>query len=138
MVSTGDLIHFYPRDESPNVGRILDNWLFYTLDTDYHHSQLVCFYMLAPLTMVAFVVGEAWCLFTNELAPLYVVVASTLAILIWALELGFWTACHTKSGDAVPDLCPVIFQNGKDELFKVSGLDFAHAAVYTAAALIVL
>ena len=94
--------------------------------------------MLAPLTMIAFVVGEAWCLFTNELAPLYVVVASTLAILVWALELGFWTACHTKSGSAIPDLCPVIFQNGKDELFKVSGLELAQAAVYMAAASIML
>jgi len=94
--------------------------------------------MLAPLTMLAFVVGEAWCLFTNELAPLYVVVASILAIFVWALELGFWTACHTNSGDAVPDLCPVIFQDGKDELFKVSGLGLAQAAVYLAAVLIVL
>lgn len=88
--------------------------------------------------MVAFIVGEAWSLFINELAPLYVVVASILFIFVWALELGFWTACHTKSGDAVPDLCPVIFQHGKDELFKVSGLDFAKASVYLAAVLIVL
>lgn len=109
-----------------------------TPGTDLHHRQLVCFYMLAPLTMVAFVVGEAWCLFTNELAPLYVVVASILAIFVWALELGFWTACHTNSGDAVPNLCPVIFQNGKNKLFKVSGLDFAQTAVYMAAVLIIL
>jgi hypothetical protein len=88
--------------------------------------------------MVAFIVGEVWCLVTNELAPLYVVVFSILFILVWALEIGFWTACHTKSGDAVPDLCPVIFQHGKDELFKVSGLEFAQAAVYLAAVLIVL
>ena len=113
-------------------------WSFYSLDTNSPSSQLVCFYMLAPLTMVAFVVGEAWCLFTNELAPLYVVVASILAIFVWALEIGFWTACHTKSGDAVSDLCPVIFQHGKDDLFKISGLDFAEASVYLAAVLIVL
>lgn len=94
--------------------------------------------MLAPLIMISFIVGEAWCLFTNELAPLYVLVASILSVLVWALELGFWTACHTKSGDAVPNLCPVIFQHGKDELFKVSGLDFAKASVYLAAVLIVL
>lgn len=94
--------------------------------------------MLAPLTMIAFIIGEAWCLFTNELAPLYVIVASILFIFVWALEIGFWTACHTSSGDAVPDLCPVIFQHGKDELFKVSGLGFAQAAVYLAAVLIVL
>jgi hypothetical protein len=94
--------------------------------------------MLVPLIMVAFIVGEVWCLVTNELAPLYVVVFSILFILVWALEIGFWTACHTKSGDAVPDLCPVIFQHGKDELFKVSGLEFAQAAVYLAAVLIVL
>jgi len=94
--------------------------------------------MLAPLTMLAFVVGEAWCLFTNDLAPLYVVVASILAIFVWALELGFWTTCSTSSDDAVPDLCPAIFQNGKDELFKISGLDLAEAAVYLAAVLIVL
>lgn len=94
--------------------------------------------MLAPLTMIAFIIGEAWCLFTNELAPLYVVVASVLFIFVWALEIGFWTACHTSSGDAVPGLCPVIFHNGKDELFKVSGLEYAQAAVYLAAVLIVL
>lgn len=94
--------------------------------------------MLAPLAMVAFIVGEAWCLFTNELAPLYVVIASILAVFVWALEIGFWTACYAKSGDAVPDLCPVVFQHGKDELFKVSGLDFARASVYLAAVLIVL
>jgi hypothetical protein len=94
--------------------------------------------MLVPLIMVAFIVGEVWCLVTNELAPLYVVVFSILFILVWALEIGFWTACHTKSGDAVPDLCPVIFQHGKDELFKVSGLEFAQAAVYLAAVLIEL
>ena len=94
--------------------------------------------MLAPLVMVAFVVGEAWCLFTNDLAPLYVVVASIFAIFVWALEVGFWTTCNTSSGDAVPNLCPVIFQHGKDELFKVFGLDFAQAAVYLAAELIVL
>jgi hypothetical protein len=88
--------------------------------------------------MVAFVVGEAWCLFTNELAPLYVVVASILFILVWALEVGFWTACHTNSGNTVPGLCPVIFQHGKDELFEVSNLEFAQAAVYLAAVLIVL
>ena len=94
--------------------------------------------MLAPLIMVAFVVGEAWCLVTNELAPLYVVVASILFIFVWALELGFWTTCNTSSGDAVPDLCPVIFQNGKDELFQISGLELAEAAVYLAAVMIVL
>jgi hypothetical protein len=107
-------------------------------DTDFHLSQLVCFYVLAPLIMVAFVVGEAWCLFTNELAPLYVVVASILFVFVWALEIGLWTACHTSRGDAVLGLCPVIFQHGKDELFKVSGLDLAGAAVYLAAVLIVL
>jgi hypothetical protein len=94
--------------------------------------------MLAPLVMVAFVVGETWCLFTNELAPLYVVVASFLSTFVWALELGFWTVCHTNSGDAVPDLCPVIFKHGKDELFTVSGLGLAQVAVYMAAVLIVL
>jgi hypothetical protein len=88
--------------------------------------------------MVAFVVGEAWCLFTNDLAPLYVSVASILAIFVWALEIGFWTACHTKSGHSVPDLCPVIFQHGKDELFTISGLELAEAAVYLAAVSIVL
>jgi hypothetical protein len=94
--------------------------------------------MLAPLVMVAFVVGESWCLLTNELAPLYVVVASIFSMFIWALELGFWTACHTNSGDAVPDLCPVIFKHGKDELYTVSGLGLAQAAVYIAAVLIAL
>jgi hypothetical protein len=77
-------------------------------------------------------------LFTNDLAPLYVVIASILSVFVWALELGLWTACHTNSGDSVPDLCPVIFQHGKDELFKVSGLEFAQAAVYVAAVLIAL
>ena len=94
--------------------------------------------MVAPLVMVAFIVGEGWCLLTNELAPLYVVVASILSIFVWALELGFWSACQTNSGDAVPDMCPVIFKHGKDKLFKVSGLNLAQAAVYMAAALIVL
>jgi len=107
-------------------------------DTDSHLSQLVCFYMLAPLIMIAFVVGEAWCLFTNELAPLYVVIASVLFIFVWALEIGFWTVCHTNSGDAVPDLCPAIFQHGKDKLFKISGLELAQASVYMTAVLIVL
>lgn len=94
--------------------------------------------MLAPLVMVAFVVGEAWCLLTNDLAPLYVVVASIFATFVWALELGFWTACHTKSGDEVPGLCPVIFKHGKDELFTISGLNLAQAATYIAAVLIAL
>jgi hypothetical protein len=107
-------------------------------DTDFLLSQLVCFYMLAPLVMIVFVVGEIWCLFTNDLAPLYVVVASVLAIFVWALEIGFWTTCKTSSGDAVPDLCPVIFQHGKDELFNLSGLELAEAAVHLAAVLIVL
>jgi hypothetical protein len=94
--------------------------------------------MLAPLVMVAFVVGETWCLITNELAPLYVVVVSIFSMFIWALELGFWTVCHTNSGDAVPGLCPVIFKHGKDDLYKVSGLGLAQAAVYIAAVLIAL
>lgn len=92
--------------------------------------------MLAPLVMVAFIVGEAWCLLTNELAPLYVVIASIFSMFVWALELGFWTVCHTNSASAVPDLCPVIFKNGKDELFTISGLDLAQAMVYMAAVLI--
>lgn len=94
--------------------------------------------MLAPLIMVAFIVGEAWCLLTNELAPLYVVVASIFSMFVWALEIGFWAACQTDSGDAVPDLCPIIFKHGKDEMFTISGLSLAHAAVYMAAVLIVL
>lgn len=88
--------------------------------------------------MVAFIVGETWCFLTNELAPLYVVVASMFAMFVWALELGFWTACHTKSGDDVPNLCPVIFKQGKDELFTISGLDIAKVMVYMAAVLIAL
>jgi hypothetical protein len=88
--------------------------------------------------MAAFTAGETWCLLTNELAPLYVVVASVLSICVWALELGFWTACHTSSGNAVLDLCPVIFKHGKDELFTLSGLSFAQTAVYMAAILIPL
>jgi hypothetical protein len=94
--------------------------------------------MLAPLVMVAFVVGESWCLLTNGLAPLYVVVASILSMSVWTLELGLWTTCHINSGDDVPNLCPVIFQHGKDELFTISGLNLAQAAVYLAALLIVL
>lgn len=94
--------------------------------------------MLAPLVMVAFIVGEAWCLLTNELAPLYVVIASIFSMFVWALELGFWTVCHNKSTNEVPDLCPVIFKNGKDELFTVSGLGLAQTAVYMAAVLIAL
>lgn len=94
--------------------------------------------MLAPLVMIAFIVGETWCFLTNELAPLYVVVASVLSMFVWALELGFWTACHTHSGDDVPDLCPVIFKQGKDELFTISGLNLAQTAVYLAAVLIAL
>lgn len=88
--------------------------------------------------MIAFIVGETWCFLTNELAPLYVVVASIFAMFVWALELGFWTACHTKSGDDVPNLCPVIFKQGKEELFAISGLDIAQNAVYMAAVLIAL
>jgi hypothetical protein len=94
--------------------------------------------MLAPLVMVAFVVGGTWCLLTNELASLYVVVASIFSIFVWALELGCWTVCHTNSGDAVPSLCPVIFKHGKDELFTISGLGLAQAAVYMTAVLIAL
>lgn len=92
--------------------------------------------MLAPMIMACFVVGEMWCLITNDLAPVYVIVASILSMAVWALELGFWTVCHNNSGDAVPDMCPVIFKRGKDEFFTISGLDIAQAAVYMAAALI--
>lgn len=92
--------------------------------------------MLAPLVMVAFIVGEAWCLLTNELAPLYVVIASIFSMFVWALELGFWAVCHNNSTTDVPDMCPVIFKNGKDELFTISGLDIAQSAVYMAAVLI--
>ena len=88
--------------------------------------------------MVAFVVGEFWCLLTDELAPLYVVIASILSTFVWAMELGFWTACQTNSTDEVPDMCPVIFKNGKDELFTISGLNLAQNAVYLAAVLIAL
>lgn len=100
------------------------------------NRQLVCFYMLAPMVMAAFIVGEIWCLLTNDLAALYVIVASIFSMFVWALELGFWTVCHTNSGDAVPDMCPVIFKRGKDEYFTISGLGPAQAAVYMAAALI--
>lgn len=107
------------------------------LETDFPtNSQLVCFYMLAPMIMACFVVGEMWCLITNDLAPVYVIVASILSMAVWALELGFWTVCHYNSGDAVPDMCPVIFKRGKDEFFTISGLGIAQAAVYMAAALI--
>jgi hypothetical protein len=68
-----------------------------------------------------------------------VIIASLLSTLIWAMELGFWTACQTKSNDAVPDLCPVIFKNGKDILFTLEPtLGPAKAAVYLAAVSIVL
>jgi hypothetical protein len=50
----------------------------------------------------------------------------------------FWTACHTNSGNAVPDLCPVIFKHGKAEMLTVSGLGFAQTAVYMAAVLVAL
>jgi hypothetical protein len=68
-----------------------------------------------------------------------VIIASLFSALIWAMELGFWTACQTKSNDAVPGLCPVIFKNGKDSLFTLDPtLAPAWAAVYLAAGLVVL
>lgn len=89
--------------------------------------------------MSSFITGEIWCLLTNDLTPLYVVIASLFSALVWAMELGFWTACQTKSNDAVPDLCPVIFKNGKDTLFTLDHtLTPAQVAVYLAAVLIVL
>lgn len=88
------------------------------------------------MIMAAFIIGEIWCLLTNELAAMYVIVGSIFSTFVWALELGFWTVCHTNSGDAVPDMCPVIFKRGKETLFTVSGLGPAQAAVYMAAALI--
>ena len=67
------------------------------------------------------------------------IIASLISASIWAMELGFWTACQTKRNDAVPDLCPVIFKNGKGSLFTLDPtLVAAHAAVYLAAVLIVL
>jgi hypothetical protein len=55
------------------------------------------------------------------------------------MELGFWTACQTKSNDVVPDLCPVIFKNGKDSLFTLDRtLAPAWAAVWLAGGLVVL
>jgi hypothetical protein len=68
-----------------------------------------------------------------------VIIASLFSASIWAMELGFWTACQTKSNDAVPDFCPVIFKNGKDSLFTLDPtLATAWAAVYLAAGLVVL
>jgi hypothetical protein len=68
-----------------------------------------------------------------------VIIASLFSALIWSMELGFWTACQTKSNDAVPRLCPVIFKNGKDSLFTLDPtLVPARVAVYLAAVLIVL
>ncbi|KAM0694037.1 hypothetical protein Q7P36_006163 [Cladosporium allicinum] len=118
----------------------------YLLDTSYTSThelkvriQLVCFYTLVPLITSAFTIGEIWCLLSNDLAPLYVIIASIFSALIWAMEIGFWTACQTKSNDAVPDLCPVIFKNGKDSLFTLDRtLAPARAAVYLAAVLVVL
>lgn len=89
--------------------------------------------------MSSFITGEIWCLLTNDLTPLYVINASLFSALVWAMELGFWTACQSKSNDAVPDLCPVIFKNGKDSLFALDPtLAPAQAAVYLAGVLIVL
>jgi hypothetical protein len=95
--------------------------------------------MLAPIALASFTTGEIWCLLTNDLAPLYVIIASILSALVWALEIGFWTSCQTKSNEAVPNLCPVIFKNGKDSLFTLSPtLAPASAAVYLAGVLIAL
>ena len=67
------------------------------------------------------------------------IIASLISALIWAMELVCWTVCQTKSNDAVPGLCPVIFKNGKDSLFTLDPtLVAAKAAAYLAAVLIVL
>lgn len=107
-------------------------------NTDAAPSQLVCFYTLAPLVLLASIATEAHSLLTNNLSPLYVVLASPFSVLIWTLELTFWTVCRNTSGVTVPDLCPVIFKNGKDELFTLSDLGVAQASAYIAAAIIAL
>jgi hypothetical protein len=101
-------------------------------------SQLVCFYTLAPLITLASITTEAWCLLANDLAPFYVLLASPFSILIWSLELTFWTVCRNTSGSAVPNFCPAIFKYGKEELFTLSNLALAQASVYVAAAIIAL
>jgi len=44
--------------------------------------QLVHFYMLAPLRTVSLMTSEAWCLLTNDLTALYIVVALILSIFV--------------------------------------------------------
>ena len=81
---------------------------------------------------------ESWCLYIRELIPTYVVYGSAICILVWALEIGLWTACGMTIGDNVPGFCPMDFKEGKGVLFELSGLDGAKGATAGAAVLIVL
>jgi len=105
---------------------------------DCSYRQLLFFYSLAPLIMLAVSFGELWCLLTRQLAPRYVLYGSLIWMLVWSLEVTFWTVCGVNTERSVPDLCPVVFREGKGVLFTLSSLGIAEGATAGAAGLIFL
>ena len=72
-------------------------------------AELVFFWCTTPLVMLIASIIENFCFWTDRLRPLYVVVASVLAIGMWVMQFSLWRVCIDAPGSTAPGYCPYTF-----------------------------
>ena len=77
--------------------------------TDLSDSILGLFWCTVPFVFGIVTVSEIFCLWTDRLAPIWVLFSSSMAICLWAVEMVLWQYC-VNGTDSVPGYCPHIYQ----------------------------
>ncbi|KAF2214448.1 hypothetical protein CERZMDRAFT_95713 [Cercospora zeae-maydis SCOH1-5] len=94
------------------------------------HSPLpsvpVLFWCTVPFALTIATISELFCLWTDRLAPVWVLISSTIAVCVWAAQMTLWQLCvGSVRPRPTPDFCP----NSYDTFFT-----WCHASASSAPA----
>ncbi|KAM3422248.1 hypothetical protein BST61_g2613 [Cercospora zeina] len=86
------------------------------LDEDTHHvvkdrAVLVLFWCTLPLVLGVATISELFRLWTDRLAPVWVLISSSIAVCVWAAQMALWQLCvGSVRSRPTPDFCPNTYQ----------------------------
>ena len=99
-------------------------------------AELIFFYCTIPLVYVATNVTENFCLWDDRVRPLYVIVASVIAINVWILQLTLWGPCMFSSKG--PGYCPYLLRQSDIKLDELQTIGEPTMVFYAVPSLILM